>query len=174
MQRLCQMSNSVQAHAFSTRESFVVPQLLSLHGKVCVPCCATPTREHWCSPAPLPCSLAQRRASRSLALHWQPVRSPGAASCLNRLSPVWVLPPSWCACHTLWNLVSSFQHPPWPALTSTSVVVCFQGLPMVKNLTVSSTWTPTAAMPSAFYWPLLVPCAPAGLRRQLTSSLGPV
>jgi hypothetical protein len=28
-----------------------------------------------------------------------------------------------------------------------------------KNLTVSSTWTPTAAMPSAFYWPLLVPCA---------------
>ena len=27
-------------------------------------------------------------------------------------------------------------------------------------------------MPSAFYWPLLVPCAPAGLRRQLTSSLG--
>ena len=26
-------------------------------------------------------------------------------------------------------------------------------------------------MPSAFYWPLLVPCAPAGLRRQLTSSL---
>jgi hypothetical protein len=41
------------------------------------------------------------------------------------------------------------------------------------SLTVSSTWTPTAAMPSAFYWPLLVPCAPAGLRRQLTSSLGP-
>ena len=29
-------------------------------------------------------------------------------------------------------------------------------------------------MPSAFYWPLLVPCTPAGLRRQLTSSLGPV
>ena len=27
-------------------------------------------------------------------------------------------------------------------------------------------------MPSAFYWPLLVPCAPAGLRRQLTNSLG--
>ena len=27
-------------------------------------------------------------------------------------------------------------------------------------------------MPSAFYWPQLVPCAPAGLRRQLTSSLG--
>ena len=26
-------------------------------------------------------------------------------------------------------------------------------------------------MPSAFYWPLLVPCAPAGLRRQLTRSL---
>ena len=29
-------------------------------------------------------------------------------------------------------------------------------------------------MPSAFYWPLLVPYAPEGLRRQLTSSLGPV
>ena len=29
-------------------------------------------------------------------------------------------------------------------------------------------------MPSAFYWPLLVPCAPAGLRRQLTSSLVPL
>ena len=29
-------------------------------------------------------------------------------------------------------------------------------------------------MPSAFYWPLLVPCAPAGLRRQLTNSLGTV
>ena len=28
-------------------------------------------------------------------------------------------------------------------------------------------------MPSAFYWPLLVPCAPSGLRRQLTSSLVP-
>ncbi len=96
----------------------------------------------------------------------------GAASCFNRLSPVWVLPPSWCACHTLWNLGSSFQHPPWPALTSTSTVVCLQCVPMAKNLTVSSTWTPTAAMPSAFYWPLLVPCAPAGLRRQLTSSLG--
>jgi hypothetical protein len=41
-----------------------------------------------------------------------------------------------------------------------------------KNLTGRSTWTPTAAMPSAFYWPLLVPCAPAGLRRQLTNSLG--
>ena len=27
-------------------------------------------------------------------------------------------------------------------------------------------------MPSAFYWPLLVPCAPAELRRQLTRSLG--
>ncbi len=40
-------------------------------------------------------------------------------------------------------------------------------------LTGRSTWTPTAAMPSAFYWPLLVPCAPSGLRRQLTSSLGP-
>jgi hypothetical protein len=105
-----------------------------------------------------------------------------AASSLHRarrhvsieLSPVWVLPPSWCACHTLWNSGSSFQHPPWPALTSTSAVVCFQGVPLVKNLTVSSTWTPTAAMPSAFYWPLLVPCAPAGLRRQLTRSLGPV
>ena len=35
----------------------------------------------------------------------------------------------------------------------------FQGVPLAKNLTVSSTWTPTAAMPSAFYWPLLVPCA---------------
>jgi hypothetical protein len=43
-----------------------------------------------------------------------------------------------------------------------------------KNLTGRSTWTPTAAMPSAFYWPLLVPCAPAGLRRQLTNSLGRV
>ena len=39
------------------------------------------------------------------------------------------------------------------------------------SLTGRSTWTPTAAMPSAFYWPLLVPCAPTGLRRQLTSSL---
>ena len=46
LQRLCQMSNSVQAHTSSTRESFVVPQLLSLHGKVCPSCIATPTREH--------------------------------------------------------------------------------------------------------------------------------
>ena len=29
----------------------------------------------------------------------------------------------------------------------------------VYSLTGCSTWTPTAAMPSAFYWPLLVPCA---------------
>ena len=48
----------------------------------------------------------------------------------------------------------------------------FPGRANGQNLTVRSTWTPTAAMPSAFYWPLLVPCAPAGLRRQLTSSLG--
>ena len=32
----------------------------------------------------------------------------------------------------------------------------------LHSLTVSSTWTPTAAMPSAFYWPLLVPYAPCG------------
>ena len=32
-------------------------------------------------------------------------------------------------------------------------------VPSGTSLTVSSTWTPTAAMPSAFYWPLLVPCA---------------
>jgi hypothetical protein len=50
----------------------------------------------------------------------------------------------------------------------------FPGHATGQNLTGRSTWTPTAAMPSAFYWPLLVPCAPAGLRRQLTNSLGPV
>ena len=96
----------------------------------------------------------------------------GAASCLNLLSPVWVLQPGRFVCHTLWNSGSSSKNSPWPALTSTSSVVCFQGVPLVKNLTGRSTWTPTAAMPSAFYWPLLVPCAPAGLRRQLTNSLG--
>ena len=32
-------------------------------------------------------------------------------------------------------------------------------VPTCLSLTVSSTWTPTAAMPSAFYWPLLVPYA---------------
>ena len=32
-------------------------------------------------------------------------------------------------------------------------------MPSLISLTVSSTWTPTAAMPSAFYWPLLVPYA---------------
>src|SRR5690606_30674710 len=72
----------------------------------------------------------------------------------------------------LWNSGSNSKKSPWLALTSTSAVVRLQGVPMVKNLTVRSTWTPTAAMPSAFLWPLLVPCAPAGLRRQLTSSLG--
>jgi hypothetical protein len=97
----------------------------------------------------------------------------GRGSCLNRLSPVWVLQPSRFVCHTLWNSGKSVKQSPWPALTSTSSVVCFQGVPLVKNLTGRSTWTPTAAMPSAFYWPLLVPCAPAGLRRQLTNSLGP-
>ena len=32
-------------------------------------------------------------------------------------------------------------------------------VPSRLSLTVSSTWAPTAAMPTAFYWPLLVPCA---------------
>ena len=46
VQRLWQMSTSVQVHTSSTRESFVVPRLFSLHGKVCALCIATPTREH--------------------------------------------------------------------------------------------------------------------------------
>ena len=44
------------------------------------------------------------------------------------------------------------------------------------SLTVSSTWTPTAAMPSAFYWPLLVPCAlraPAPVNSFVRSCSGP-
>ena len=36
-------------------------------------------------------------------------------------------------------------------------MLSFQG--GASGLTVSSTWTPTAAMPSAFYRPLLVPYA---------------
>ena len=32
--------------------------------------------------------------------------------------------------------------------------------------------TPTQAMPSAFSWPVLVPCAPAVLRRRLPWALG--
>src|SRR5690606_33211421 len=46
VQRLWQMSTSVQVHTSSTRESLVVPRLFSLHGKVCALCIATPTREH--------------------------------------------------------------------------------------------------------------------------------
>ena len=46
VQRLWQMSTSVQAHTSSTRESLVVARLLSLSGKGCALRVATPTREH--------------------------------------------------------------------------------------------------------------------------------
>ena len=61
-------------------------------------------------------------------------------------------------------------------LASTSSAVCFQAVPMVKNLTVSSTWTPTLAMASPFSWPVLVPCAlraPAPVNSVVRSCLNP-
>ena len=48
-------------------------------------------------------------------------------------------------------------------------------MPSLISLTVSSTWTPTAAMPSAFYWPLLVPYAlraPAPVNSFVSQSTG--